>query len=138
MNLADARQLVATTFARMNTAQGETVFNEWVLVSLRPEGGAILAYDGPRATKYKQHFTRDLGSLTRELSEQKLGIGDFIFANDATGSHYDACLRLGPSSYLFANHLTRTMAEIRENPLWLQAQKIWVEASQRFAADPLS
>lgn len=137
MNLADARTLVASTFARMEAAYGEAVFNEWVLVSMRAGGGAILAYGGPRADKYKLHFTRDLTSMTAELADQKLGVGDFAFANDASGTHYDGCLRLGESSYLFANHLTRTMTDVRANPLWLNAQKAWVEMSQRFAADPL-
>lgn len=137
MNLAAARPLIAAALARMNSAYGQAVFNEWVLVSLRADRGAIMAYEGPRAEKYKQQFTLDLGSMLKELAGQRLGVGDFAFASDAAGTHYDACLRLGDSSYLFANHLTRTMAEIRDNPLWLNAQKSWAELSQKFAADPL-
>ncbi len=138
MTLADARTVIAAAFARMNTAYGEPVFNEWVLVSMRADGGAILAYDGPRAEKYKQQFTRDLGSMLRELATHKLGVGDFAFASDAAGEHYDACLRLGDSSYLFANHVTRTMNEIRASAHWVNAQRAWVELSQKFAADPLA
>lgn len=138
MHLTDARSTISHAFARMAVAYGEPVFNEWVLVSLRAGGGAILAYDGPRAEKYKQQFTLDLGSMLRELAEHKLGVGDFAFATDAAGTHYDGCLRLGENSYLFANHVTKTMQEIRSSPLWLQAQKPWVELSERFAADPLS
>jgi hypothetical protein len=137
MNLADARPLIAQAFARMAAAYGQPVFNEWVLVSMRADRGAIMAYDGPRAEKYKQQFTLDLSSMLKELAGQKLGVGDFAFASDAAGTHYDACLRLGESSYLFANHITRTMTEIRDNPLWLNAQKAWVELSQKFAGDPL-
>jgi hypothetical protein len=137
MNLADARSLIAAAMGRMNAAYGQPVFNEWVLVSIRADRGAIMAYEGPRAEKYKQQFTLDLGSMLKELAGQKLGVGDFAFASDAAGTHYDACLRLGDSSYLFANHITRTMTEIRDNPLWLNAQKAWVELSHKFAGDPL-
>lgn len=137
MQLADARVLVAQALARMAAAYGEPVFTEWVLVSLRPSGGAIMAYDGPRPEKYKQHFQRDLQSMVAELAGHKLGVGDFLFASDAAGSHYDGCLRLGEGSYLFCNHLTRTMTEIRANPAWLAAQRPWAELAARFAADPL-
>jgi hypothetical protein len=137
MNLVDARAAVSAALSRMHAVYGETVFNEWVLVSLRADRNAILAYDGPRPEKYKQHFTLDLASMLKELAGQKLGVGDFAFAADATGTHYDACMRLGESSYLFCNHTTRTMAQIRLSPLWLSAQKHWVELSQKFATDPL-
>ena len=58
-------------------------------------------------------------------------------ASDAAGTHYDGCLRLGEASYLFCNHLTRTMTEIRANPAWLTAQRPWAELAARFASDPL-
>lgn len=137
MNLVDARALVSAALGRMNAAYGETVFNEWVLVSLRSDRNAILAYEGPRPEKYKQHSTLDLASMLKELAGQKLGVGDFAFAADAAGTHYDACLRLGASSYLFCNHTLRTMTQIRQSSLWLGAQKHWVELSQKFASDPL-
>jgi len=137
MNLVDTRTAVTAALARMNATYGETVFNEWVLVSLRADRNAILAYEGPRPEKYKQHFTLDLASMLKELAGQKLAVGDFAFASDAAGTHYDGCLRLGESSYLFCNHTTRTMTQIRQSPLWLAAQKHWVELSQKFAADAL-
>ncbi len=137
MQLADARNVVAQALARMNAAYGEPVFTEWVLVSLRPGGGAIMAYEGPRPAKYKEHFNRDLQSMVAELAGAKLGVGDFAFASDAAGTHYDGCLRLGEASYLFCNHLTRTMTEIRANPAWLTAQRPWAELAARFASDPL-
>lgn len=137
MNLVDARTAVVTACTRMNAAYGQPVFNEWVLVSLRADRSAILAYDGPRPEKFKQQFTLDLSSMLNELASQKLRIGDFAFANDAGGTHYDACLRAGESTYLFANHLTRTMNEIRANPTWLHAQKAWAELSQKFLSDPV-
>lgn len=137
MTLADARSAIAQALGRMNAAYAAPVFNEWVLVAMRPEGGTIVAYDGPRAASYKQQFTRDLHSMWRELAEQKLGVGDFVFAATAEGTHYDACLRLGETSYLFCNDTDRTMTEIRATPLWIAAQKHWVDLSEKFATDPL-
>lgn len=137
MNLADARHLVSTALARMNGAYGQTVFDEWVLVSIRADRGAILAYEGPRAETYKKQFTFDIASMLRELAGQKLSVGDFAFAADAHGTHYDGCMRLGESSYLFCNHTQRTMLEIRQSATWLAAQKAWVELGARFAGDPL-
>lgn len=137
MNLADARTAVITALGRMNAAYGQPVFNEWVLVSLRADRGAILGYEGPRAESYRQKFTSDIASMLQELAGQKLSVGDFAFAVSAHGTHYDACLRLGESSYLFCNHTTRSMAEIRQSTVWLAAQKVWVGLSQQFAADPL-
>jgi hypothetical protein len=137
MNLAEARDTVAAALTKMNQAYGQPVFNEWVLVSLRADRGAILAYEGPRAESYKQQFTTDVASMLKELAGHKLGVGDFAFATAAHGTHYDACLRLGDSSYLFCNHTTRTMTEIRATTTWLAAQRLWVELSQKFAADPL-
>lgn len=137
MNLSDARTTVLNALGRMNSVYGQVLFNEWVLVSLRAQRGAILAYEGPRGERYKQQFTVDVASLLKELADQKLGVGDFAFASEAHGTHYDGCMRLGESSYLFCNHTARSMTEIRQNPAWLAAQKPWMELSQKFVADPL-
>lgn len=71
------------------------------------------------------------------MTGKQLAIGDFEFAPDATGTHFDACLRLGSASYLICNHTTKSMAQIRLSPKWLAAQKPFVELSGRFPADPL-
>lgn len=138
MHLEDARSAIIAALDRMNALYQGPLFDEWVLASLKPGRGAILAYQGPRAESYKAEFQRDVEPLRRELAEQKLGVGDFAFAADAAGRGYDACLRLGESSYLFCNHTARSMAEIRQSPRWREAQKAWVVLSQQFAADPLA
>jgi hypothetical protein len=137
MILADARNLVIAALGRMSTTYGSPVFDEWVLVSLKPERGAILSYSGPRAESYKQQFTLDLKSMLAEMAGQKLSVGDFAFAAAAHGTHYDACLRLGDSSYLFCNHTTKTMNDIRENPRWRDAQVHFAGLSEKFRTDPL-
>ena len=104
---------------------------------LNPERGAILAYQGPRAESYKKQFTLDLASMLAEMAGQKLSVGDFAFAADAKGTHYDACLRLGDTSYLFCNNTTKTMTDIRQNPRWRDAQIPFAALSDKFRADPL-
>lgn len=137
MHLEDARSAIATTLDRMNGIYREPVFNEWVLVSLRRQEGAILAYTGPRSESYKKEFIDDIRPLAAEIEGQKLAVGDFAFAREATGTKFDVCMRVGNSSYVFCNHTGKTMAEIRNAPRWIEAQKPFVALSERFRADPL-
>jgi len=71
------------------------------------------------------------------MAGKRLAVGDFEFALEATGTHYDACLCVGRASYLICNNTAKSMAEIRESPGWLKAQKPFVELSDKFRADPL-
>ncbi len=137
MNLADARTAVILAFGKMNSLYGDVVFDEWVIVKLASEGGAILAYDGPRAASYQSRFKSDVAPLRTEMEQRILSVGDFEFIAKGDGTHYDACIRLGPGSFLFCNHTKKSMAEIRQEPLWLAAQKPFAELSGKFRKDPL-
>ncbi len=137
MNLEDARTAVILALGRMNALYQQPVFDEWVLAKLTSGQGAILYYQGPRADSYKKQFIADSAPLGAEVGQSRLNAGDFIFAPDASGTHFDACIRLGATSYLFCNHTKRSMAEIRQNPQWLAAQKPFVELAAKFHADPL-
>ena len=66
-----------------------------------------------------------------------MAVGDFEFVHDGHGTHFDACIRLGRAGYLFCNHTTKSMTDIRQDRLWLAAQKPFVELSAKFRADPL-
>lgn len=138
MTLDDARTAIIAALGRMQKAYHEPVFDEWVLVSLKPERGTILAYSGPRAESYKKSFAADLQPLREEIAGQALAVGDFAFAQDASGTRHDACLRVGDSGYLFCNHTGRTMADIRANPRWRDAQVAFVQLSELFRADPVA
>lgn len=138
MNLPDAHVAVLQTFARMKTLYGQPVFNEWVLVKLARESGAVLAYDGPRADVYQANFKKDIGPLQAEMEARKMAVGDFEFVRNADGTHYDACVRIGPAAYLFCNHTTKTMSDIRRDPKWLAAQEPFVELCAKFRDDPLA
>ena len=137
MTLNDARTAITAALGRMNAAYAETVFDEWVLVSIKAERGTILAYTGPRPDKFKQSFTSDIHPLRTELANHNLAVGDFAFAASATGTKHDACLRTGESSFLFCNQTTKTIEDIRANPLWREAQKPFVQLSELFRANPV-
>jgi hypothetical protein len=137
MNLADARSAVILALGRMNATYRQPLFDEWVLVKLAREQGAILAYDGPRAESYQARFRADIAPLQAEFEQRHMAVGDFEFAQTAHGTHFDACIRLGPGAYLFCNNIKKSMIEIRKDPLWLEAQKPFVELASKFRSDPL-
>jgi hypothetical protein len=137
MNLVTAESLISAALGRMNTLYSQTVFDEWVVLSLHGSRGGITAYHGPRAESYQRGFAADVGPLRSEMEGKRLAVGDFEFAPEAAGTRFDACLRIGQASYLICNHTGKSMAEIRKNPLWLQAQKAFIELSGKFRADPL-
>ena len=138
MNLPDARTAITQTLSRMTALYNKPVFDEWVLVVLEREKGAILSsYNGPRAELYQRQFKEDVQPLRTELEQHHLAVGDFVFVHNAVGTRFDACIRLGQSSYLFCNNIGKSMADIRQDPLWLDAQKPFVDLSSKFRADPL-
>lgn len=137
MNLADARSAVILALGRMNAIYQKPLFNEWILVKLARTEGAILAYEGPRAESYQRRFKTDIAPLQVEIEGRKMAVGDFEFAPHAHGAHFDACIRLGSAAYLFCNHTTKSMTDIRQDPRWLEAQKPFVALATEFRGDPL-
>lgn len=138
MNLTDARTAIILALGRMKALYNQPVFDEWVLVKLATESGAVLAYDGPRVDTYQARFKSDIAPLQAEMEARQMAVGDFEFVPGAHGTHFDACLRLGPAAYLFCNHTTKSMVDIRQDRLWLEAQKPFLELSAKFRADPLA
>ena len=137
MKLVDARSAITSAIGRMNALYQKPVFDEWILFSLSKEQNVILGYDGPREESYKKQFKEDVIPLSTELSQRQMAVGDFAFVQDAKGTGFDACIRLGPASYLFCNNTSKSMEEIRQSPFWLSAQKPFAELSGKFQADPL-
>jgi hypothetical protein len=137
MKIDAVRSLVSDVLKRMDALYNGAVFDEWVVVSFQAGRGGILAYSGPRAESYQRRFTTDVTPLRTEMAGKHLAVGDFEFVLEATGTHYDACLRVGGASYLICNNTAKSMAEIRKSPGWLKAQKPFVELSEKFRADPL-
>jgi hypothetical protein len=137
MNLDTARNAIIAALGRMDIFFNKPVFNEWILVRLAAEQGAILAYSGPRADSYQRKFKDDLVLLRAELDQQHLAVGDFAFVHDAKGTRFDACIRMGHASYLICNHTEKSMTDIRQDPLWREAQIPFAELSQIFQRNPL-
>lgn len=138
MNLADTRSTIILALGRMTALYQALVFDEWMLVKLTSEQNTILGYEGPRVESYKRKFKEDIIPLRAELDQRAMAVGDFAFAQNAAGTGFDACIRLGPASYLFCNNTTKSMEDIRKNPLWLAAQKPFVDLSGKFRVDPLT
>lgn len=137
MKLDPATTLITAALGRMNALYNKTVFDEWVLVSLQANRGSILAYHGPRPESYRRQFTADIAPLRAEMEGKRFAVGDFEFAPEAAGTRFDGCIRIGETGYLICNHTGKSMAEIRRDPSWLQAQKAFVELSEKFRRDPL-
>lgn len=137
MNLVDAKSAVVFAFGRMNTAYNKVLFDEWILVKVGKDQGSILSYEGPRRDAYQKRFKTDVAPLAVEMQGKKMAVGDFEFAPNAHGAFFDAGMRLGPASYLFCNNTTKTMTELRQDPLWLAAQKPFVDLANKFREDPV-
>lgn len=120
----------------MNAVYLRPVFDEWAIFSLSARQG-ILAYSGPRVETFRKNFATDVEPLRALLSGRPLGPGEFEFAADAGGTKYDACLKVGDSSFLICNHTEREMASIRQDPRWLNAQTAFFELCEKFRSDPL-
>lgn len=136
MDLAAARLQIQNSFSRMDTFYLRPVFDEWAILSAASKRG-VLAYSGPRAENFRQQLPDDSEPLRTIIAGRVLDVGDFEFAAEASGTRYDACLKLGASAYLVCNHTARAMAEIRRDPKWLKAQAVFFDLSQKFRADPL-
>jgi hypothetical protein len=136
MDLAAARQLIQTSLARMDALYRRPLFDEWAILSAGAQPG-ILAYAGPRPETFRRELPTDSSPLRALIADRELGEGDFEFATEAGGTHYDACMKLGPASFLVCNHTARAMTEIRQDPQWLKAQAEFFALSERFRADPL-
>jgi len=137
MTLDDARTAISLCAHRMNTKSGDTVFDEWAVVTLPPSGAKLVAYHGPRVEQFRQQFKSDIRPLQNELEGRKLSVGDFGFALQAEGTAYDACVRIGPQAYLWWNHTDATMTDIRSTGSWMPAQKFFMDLCESFRLDPV-
>ena len=137
MDLAAALIYIAAALARMNTAYGQPVFDEWAVLGLGGQKG-VLAYHGPRPERFRREMPDDAAPLRAEAAGQPAGVGDIVFTLAGDGPRHDAFVRVGASSYLVCNHTAKSMADIRANPGWLKAQAVLFELGEKFRADPLA
>jgi hypothetical protein len=121
----------------MDARYGQTVFDEWAIVSLAENRARVLFYAGPRNDDFLKHFARDLGGLRAELLTEKYGAGDFEFARHGVGTGFESFMVLGRGQYLICNNTRESMDTIAKNPRWLAAQVPFAELSEKIRAHPL-
>ena len=134
MNLDETMQQVRACATRMDAEYGSTVFDEWLVVSLRQPQARVLAYSGPRGQEFRQNFSRDLGTLKGALLTGGHQVGDFEFARHATGTCFEGFMALGSDAYLICNNTSSSMDEIAKNPRWLSAQVPFADLSEKMCA----
>lgn len=137
MDLETARQHIQSAFVRMRALYLQPVFDEWMILDPNSKPGGILAYMGPRSESFRPQLSADVAPLRAVVEGRQLTVGDFEFAQEASGPRYDALMKIGASSYLVCNNTAKTMAELRADPQWLKAQAAFFELSEKFRADPL-
>lgn len=137
MNLETATKHIQTCRERMDALYLKPVFDEWVVLNFQDGKADLLGYTGPRAETIAKQLHRDSAPLFAEMQGRSYGVGDFEFVDLARGSSYDACVRLGETTYLLCNNTFGTMAVLRQDPRWREAQKPFVNLTEKFRADPL-
>jgi hypothetical protein len=137
MKIESARPLIAGCAERMNALSGDCVFDEWAVVALTRDGAKLVAYQGPRVERFRSRFNADIQPLREELEGRRLQVGEFAFVQDAAGTAYDACVRIGAQVYLWWNNTDATMADIRARGSWLPAQTEFAKLCDQFRRDPV-
>ncbi len=137
MDLTAARAAVQRSVSRLASLYGDVVFDEWALIVVQGGSATIAAYEGPRSEDFRRTFLADVQALLAQLVGRPLPVGDFVFALEAEGTAFDACVRVGERGYLLLNHTGRTMEEIRSAPGWKPAQRAFAELAEAFQQDPL-
>ena len=137
MTLDEVKLLIKTNAAKMDALYCKPVFDEWAIISLAENRARVLAYVGPRNDDFLKNFANDLGSLRTELLNDEYGIGDFAFARQAVGTHFEAFMVLGVAIYLIFNNTQDSMDNIAKDPRWLKAQVPFAEIGDRLRINPL-
>lgn len=138
MNLEETMSAIRSCATRMNAQYGQTVFDEWVVVSLLQHQARILGYVGPRNDAFLKNFSDDLGPLRTALMNGQYQVGDFEFARHGTGTKFEAFMTLGEGVYLICNNTQSSMDVIAKNPKWLTAQVPFAELSDQVRSSPMT
>lgn len=137
MNLEEATKWIKQCAEQMNSRYKKTVFDEWAIVSVAHKKSRILNYLGPRNDDFLKNFASDLGALRVELLKPDHGVGDFEFARHGVGTLFEAFMVMADGVYLICNNTMNSMDGITVDARWIEAQKPFVELSDRVRANPL-
>ncbi|HEY1789086.1 MAG TPA: hypothetical protein VGJ73_13070 [Verrucomicrobiae bacterium] len=138
MTLDQTFEEIKACTSHMDSRYGNTVFDEWAIVSLVENKARVLAYVGPRNDEFLQNFVKDLGVLRAELRADKYSVGDFEFNRHGVGTGHEVFMVLGSGLYLICNNTHESMDSIAKNPRWLNAQVSFAELSDRIRSNPLT
>ncbi|HEV2454133.1 MAG TPA: hypothetical protein VGY98_07720 [Verrucomicrobiae bacterium] len=138
MTLDQTFEEIKTCASQMDTRYGNTVFDEWAIVSLVENKARVLAYIGPRNDEFLKNFVKDLGTLRAELHAEKYSVGDFEFNRHGVGTGHEVFMVLGQGLYLICNNTRESMDSIAKNPRWLNAQISFAELGDRIRSSPLN
>src|SRR5262245_61169018 len=111
MDLATARAHIQQHLERMTAAYRRPLFDEWAVLSVGEDTRGVPVCSGPRPDVFRRNLQADTAPLRAVAAGRKFGNGDFEFAVDAPGPHYDVLMMLGPTSYLVCNHTEKTIGE---------------------------
>src|ERR1035441_8610119 len=137
MTLDEVISHIKSSAKEMDARYGQTVFDEWAVLSLAENKARVLAYIGPRNDDFLKNFVKDLGALRTELLTENYGAGDFEFARHGTGTGFESFMVLGRALYLICNNTRESMDVIAKNPRWLVAQVPFAELSEKVRTNPL-
>lgn len=137
MTLSQALDAVKRCSENMNARYGKTVFDEWAIVSLQRGKERIVAYQGPRKEHFQKNFSNDLGGMRAEVLTTKHQPGHFDFARHEAGTGFEAFVCAGDELYLICNNTQASMNDIAKDTRWLEAQKVFLELTDQFRAQPL-
>jgi hypothetical protein len=137
MTLDDAKSRIKSCASQMDERYGNTVFDEWAVVSLAENKARVLTYVGPRNDDFLKNFANDLGALRAELRDASYGVGDFAFTRHGVGTRFEAFMVLGRGIYLICNNTHGSMDSIAKDPRWLEAQVPFAELSEEIRSDPV-
>jgi hypothetical protein len=137
MTLEEAISRIKSCANEMDARYGQTVFDEWAVLSLAENKARVLAYIGPRKDDFLKNFANDLGSLRAELLDTNYGTGDFAFARHGVGTLFEAFMVLGSAIYLICNNTRKSMDTIAKEPKWLNAQVPFAELGDKLRTNPL-
>jgi hypothetical protein len=138
MTLDETFMEIKACASQMDARYGQTVFDEWAIVSLVENKARVLAYIGPRNDEFLKEFVKDLGTLRAELHAEHYSAGDFEFERHGTGTRHEVFMVLGMGLYLICNNTHESMDSIAKDPRWLNAQVPFAELGDKIRANPLS
>jgi len=140
MTLDEATRLIASTADAMSRAYGRTVFDEFAIVARVGAKIFLVWYSGPRKETFQKTFHQDTAALRAEAQAwgtDRYHVGDFEFTPQGAGAQSEAFVVVGKELILVCTNTAMSMAEISKDRRWLEAQRPFVEMSERFRTDPL-